>query len=328
MNQMNKERIAEILSESKHIAVVGDLMIDEYLWGEVYRISPEAPVPVIEINEEQFRPGGSANVAYNLIHLEQKVTVFGVVGEDRNADRLLSLLESSHIQTDGIVKDAGRPTTIKTRIIGGTQHIARVDKEKSHPISAEIENRILEQFTSILPGIDAVILEDYNKGVLTSRLIREIISLAGRHSIPVTVDPKFQHFFDYKNVTVFKPNKKETEKGLNLQLDRREDVIRAGEELLKRLKADAILITLGPEGMALFEKNTEPFFIDSHAKEVADVSGAGDTVIATLTAVLANGGTLREAVMLANRAAAIVVEQVGVVPIEKQKLIQYQDGEG
>lgn len=319
---VDTSRIMELLGTSKNIAVVGDLMVDEYLWGDVKRISPEAPVPIVEINDEQFRPGGSANVAYNLVHLGQKVHAFGVIGTDDNGKKLLDLLKKSNIAIQGIVITDDRPTTIKTRIIGGTQHIARVDKEKTRDIPESVEKILMEKLKSKINELDAIVLEDYNKGVLTERIIKEIIHLARENNVIVTVDPKFDNFFKYKNVHLFKPNKKETEQALQISLQSRENVIEAGQRLLTQLKADSVLITLGSDGMALFQKEKNPLFLPSIAREVADVSGAGDTVIATITALLAAGASYVEAMYVSNIAASIVVGQVGVVPINRDQLIQ------
>lgn len=319
---MRVERVRELLTKKSHIAVVGDVMIDEYLWGRVKRISPEAPVPIVEINQEQFRPGGSANVAFNLIHLGQQVTVFGVVGNDVNGEKLKTLLKENRIATDGLVVDPSRPTTIKTRIIGENQHIARVDKESTEWISESIADRILEKFQEIIPSCQAVILEDYNKGVLSRHMITNLIGMALEHGVPVMVDPKFHHFFLYRNVTLFKPNRKETEEALHLELNNEEQILEAGKQLLTRLNARSVLITLGSQGMAFFQQEQDPLLLPALTHDVADVSGAGDTVIATVTAFMANGATVREAVTLANIAAAEVVKQVGVVPITSEKLIQ------
>lgn len=314
-------QLKEWLRIPKHIAVIGDVMIDEYLWGKVSRISPEAPVPIVEITQEQFRPGGSANVAFNLKSLNQQVYVYGVVGADQNGERLRALLEEQGLNIGGLIEDDTRPTTVKTRIIGGSQHIARVDKETVREISSDIESKIIQELENQIENLDAIVLEDYNKGVLTKSLIESVIRLAQEHDVIITVDPKFNHFFSYKNVTVFKPNKKETEAALQMSLNSREEIEYAGDKLLNMLQCRSVLITLGSKGMALFEKDKEPVFIPTEVHEVADVSGAGDTVIATITSLLAYGATVTDAMIAANKAAGIVCMQVGVVPITTTQLI-------
>lgn len=307
------DRTKEILSPSKNIAVLGDLMIDEYLWGKVTRISPEAPVPIVEVNEEHLRPGGSANVAKNLIGLGQNVYLFGISGNDRMGNKLKTILETEGINTDGIIDSDNRPTTVKTRIIGGSQHLARVDKENTSPISSLEEKKILIQLQNSIKNLDALVLEDYNKGVLTAPLIKKVINLCKENEVLVTVDPKFNNFFNYKDVSLFKPNKKEAQAALNYELINEEYIHKAGEDLLERLQAKSVLITLGSRGMALFNRNEQPYLLPTHARDVADVSGAGDTVISALTTVLANKGSAKEAVMVANIAAGIVCGHVGVV---------------
>ncbi len=301
--------------------VFGDLMVDEYLWGDVNRISPEAPVPIINISSAQMRFGGAANVAYNLIGLGQKPVMMGVVGDDRMGKLFLQMMQENELSTDGIVLLKDRPTTVKTRIIGNNQHIARVDQESTDSISIETQEKLFELFLSQIEDTAAVIIQDYNKGVVASQLVRHVIELADRHGKLVTVDPKFENFQIFKNVTVFKPNIKETEEALAMRLTDDQDVRIAGQKILTLLDAQAVLITRGSKGMALFEKSGEPTFLGTRARKVADVSGAGDTVIATLTYALSGGATIKEAVTLSNYAAGLVCEEVGVVPVVLEKLI-------
>ncbi|MCK5075229.1 MAG: D-glycero-beta-D-manno-heptose-7-phosphate kinase [Calditrichia bacterium] len=318
---ITKNRIKEIFSSPKNIAVLGDVMIDEYLWGKVGRISPEAPVPIVEIDKEHLRPGGSANVANNLIGLQQNVFVFGVTGKDRMADELQNLLNKEEIDVNGLIEDESRPTTVKTRIIGGSQHIARVDKESTGYISGKTEEKIFQSLKEKISGLNAVIIEDYNKGVLTTSLIENVIALCNKNNVMVTVDPKFNNFFSFKNVTLFKPNKKEAGAVLNYDISDEKNISRGGKELLERLRAESVLVTLGSKGMALFTENEKPFFLPTQVKDVADVSGAGDTVISTLTAVLAGGGSAKEAVTIANIAAGIACTHVGVVSVTVDEIL-------
>ena len=322
MIQFDQKRLDTIFSgfSGKRIMVVGDLMIDEYLIGHVSRISPEAPVPVVEIAEESHRLGGAANVALNIASLGLESIMVGVIGNDISGDILLERFQKMKVKTDGVVKIDDRPTTVKTRIIGDSQHIARVDREQSTYLNAEEEHRISQIAADLLDTVDAVILEDYNKGVLTGNLISFIIKRANEKGILITVDPKFKNFLKYRNVTLFKPNIKETEEALAVKITTDQDLILAGEALMKNLKAKSILITRGANGMSLFEEGGGVTNVETMVRKVADVSGAGDTVISTLTAALAAGGSFQEAATIANYAAGIVCEYVGIVPVEYEKL--------
>ncbi len=323
MIKFTAERLEEISrqAEGKKIIVLGDLMVDEYLWGDVSRISPEAPVPIINISEEQIRFGGAANVAYNLMGLNAVPILVGVVGKDRMGHIFRQMLEENNLPQDGIVELSDRPTTVKTRIIGNNQHIARVDKESTAPLNREAVNKIIRIVEKYLDEIAAIIIQDYNKGVVIPPLIEQVIPLARQANKFVTVDPKFENFLRFKNVTVFKPNTKETEAALATPIRSEEDVIAAGKKLLQELGGEAVLITRGSMGMALFEKNGDISFIGTRARKVADVSGAGDTVIATLTYGLCGGASIKEAVTLSNYAAGLVCEEVGVVPVQRDKLL-------
>ncbi len=285
MKSLSKYRVEKLLGagKGKRILVLGDLMIDRYLWGNVTRISPEAPVPIINIEDEEIRFGGAANVANNLIGLKAEPLLVGTVGDDHWGEVFRDMLRQQSLVTDGLVTDPGRPTTIKTRIIGNNQHIARVDREKVFSIQPETRERILTFINSVISEVDAVILEDYNKGVLTPPLVNDVIALANRYDKIITVDPKFENFLSYRNVTLFKPNKKETEEALAIRLATEADIRKAGMLLLKKLRAQSVLITLGENGMALFQDEGNVSFTETRVRQVADVSGAGDTVIATLT---------------------------------------------
>lgn len=322
MIHLSDEKLNSIINRAsgKKILVLGDLMVDEYLWGEVSRLSPEAPVPIVDIAEEQLRFGGAANVANNLIGLQATPILVGVVGRDRMGDVFRGMLQKRNLPADGIVVAPERPTTVKTRIIGNDQHIARVDKETTGPISSEIQEALFKICVAYMEQIDAVIIQDYNKGVVVPQLVERITGLVNRQGKYITVDPKFENFLTFKNVSVFKPNTKETEEALALRIRSEADVLKAGRSLLEKLHSRAVLITRGAEGMALFEENGEVTFVETRARKVADVSGAGDTVIATLSFALAGGASMKEAVTLSNFAAGVVCEEVGVVPIEQKKL--------
>jgi len=304
------------------IAVIGDMMLDSYFRGDVKRVSPEAPVPVVEVENEFFRFGGAANVALNILKLGGIPLPAGVIGNDNDGKIFTSLLEEANMMSDGIIVDSSRPTTAKTRVIAGNQHVVRIDKESKESISNNTEKKLLEYLASNIFSLDGIILEDYNKGVLTKSFIKNIISLANKKDMFITVDPKFNNFFEYKNVMVFKPNKKEAEDVLGIKIKNKEDVTKAGRTMLERLNAENVLLTLGSEGIAVFEKNKTEKRLATKARKVADVSGAGDTVISTLTMALVAGADIMDASYLANYAAGIVCGEVGIVPIEIEKLIE------
>lgn len=307
---------------SARIAVVGDLMLDRYMFGAVSRISPEAPVPVLDIQDEQARLGGAANVAHNIHGLGATPVMLGIVGDDTSGLLLKGLFADLGFPLDGIITDHHRPTTVKTRVIAGSQHMLRIDHEKKHDIATETEDKLLSAIEDQITHLDAIILEDYNKGVITRSVIHRTIELGRKHNVPVLVDPKFQNFFEYKNATVFKPNRKETEDALGLRMQTDAEIEQAGYKLLEVLNAENVLLTLGERGMLLFEAGEKvPFAIPTRARQVADVSGAGDTVIATLAVSLACGLPLRESAILANRAAGLVIEELGIVPIYREQLV-------
>ena len=317
-----KQRLDEIFQNfnNKRIFVIGDLMLDVYIWGKVGRISPEAPVPIVEVQEESYRFGGAANVGMNVKLLGGIPVLVGVIGYDKEGTVIDALMEENDLEKDGIFYDDNRPTTVKTRIIAHSQHVVRVDKEDKKDISEEMENKILQFLQQRKNEIDGIILEDYNKGVLTKNLIKQVIDFANQNKILITVDPKFDNFFEYQNVTVFKPNRKETEDALGIKLDSEEKVFEAGRRLKEKLNPEYLLLTRGEKGMTLFSKNRDVHTIPTRARKVADVSGAGDTVIATITMALAAGAEIEEAATIANRAAGLVCEEVGVVPVNRELL--------
>lgn len=322
MIELNKKELKELKKSfyNKKIAIVGDMMLDVYFRGDVKRISPEAPVPVIEVDNEFFRFGGAANCALNILSLGGIPYPIGVIGYDSNGSIFNSLLKDYNIDHSGILIDDERPTTTKTRVIADSQHIVRIDREDKNYINKKMQSKILDFVRSIIRDLDGIVLQDYNKGVLTPALIKEIISLANKNNVLVTVDPKFHNFFLYKNVTVFKPNRKEAEDILGMKIKTDEDISKAGNVLLNKLKAKNILLTLGEGGIALFQKGKKEKRIPTKARKVADVSGAGDTVISTLTIALAAGADISLASYLANYAGGLVCEEVGIVPIEIDKL--------
>ncbi len=321
--QFTEQRLTSLFDsmQNKTIAVVGDLMLDRYFWGSVTRLSPEAPVPVVDIESEQGRLGGAANVAKNIKSLGGNPFLVGVIGNDNSGKQLAEIVRESNFPSDGIVIDPSRPTTVKTRIIANNQHVARIDRESRNDISYTIQNNIVETILHNINSIDGIIIEDYNKGVVVKTLIKQIIDVAKEHRKIIAIDPKFNNFFEYKNVTVFKPNRKEVEEALGTHLKTDEDVLSAGKELLKKLNAENILLTRGPHGMTLFESSGPIRHVPTKARNVADVSGAGDTVISTMTLAMCAGASVSEAAVLANFAGGIVVGYVGIVPIQKDELM-------
>ena len=304
----------------KRIAVVGDLMLDCYFWGGVSRISPEAPVPVLQVDDEFYRFGGAMNVAYNISTLGGIPFPIGVIGNDNEGKIFKKLLKEKEISDKGIVVDSKRPTTAKMRVIADKQHVVRIDKEKTNSISPLTEKKILTLLSKEINKLDAIILQDYNKGVLTESLIEQIISLAHKAKKIITVDPKFLNFFSYQNVTVFKPNRKETEDAFGIWIRTDEDISKAGQKLLERLNCKYVLLTLGENGIALFEKDKPERRVPTKARNISDVSGAGDTVISTLTMALTAGADIFDATYLANYAGGLVCQEVGIIPIELNTL--------
>jgi D-beta-D-heptose 7-phosphate kinase/D-beta-D-heptose 1-phosphate adenosyltransferase len=323
MKHIDKNRTAKILEQAqgKTIAVIGDVMLDRYFWGSVSRISPEAPVPVIDVESETFHLGGAANVAKNLRSLGLVPLLCGVLGDDNSGTMFMKIAQSAGINTAGLYIDAQRPTTVKTRIIGNNQQIARIDRE----VKTELPNQGLELIKNCLNNqkdLAGVILEDYNKGTLTSTLIEDIISFCNVRDIPVFVDPKSDNFFAYKNVTCFKPNRKEAQQALGYEFDTNDNILKAGSKLLELLDCDSVLITLGSAGMMLFESDGTISSVPTKARHISDVSGAGDTAIAVIAATYAGGADIKEAATLSNNAAGLVCEKPGIVTISKEELIE------
>jgi D-glycero-beta-D-manno-heptose-7-phosphate kinase len=322
MVTFTEQRIDGILGTfaGKRIAVLGDLMVDRYTWGSVRRVSPEAPVPVVEVESESARLGGAANVAHNIHALGGVPILVGLIGNDHPGAMLLDLVREQGFPVNGIVRDPARPTTIKTRVIAQSQHVVRIDNESKAPCSEALRTALLAVIRAEIGTLDGIVLEDYNKGVLTKELIEEVIALARANKVAVTVDPKFDNFLEYRNVTVFKPNRREAEEALGGRLKTVQDIERAGRQLLDVLRAENVLLTRGEDGMSLFEANGTVTHTPTVATNVQDVSGAGDTVIATLTMALASGATMQEACTLANCASGVVVGAVGIVPIHPDEL--------
>jgi D-beta-D-heptose 7-phosphate kinase/D-beta-D-heptose 1-phosphate adenosyltransferase len=330
-------RVSRLLEIVNHfpkakVLVVGDFILDEFVWGNVSRISPEAPVPVVNVRRESFLPGGSLNVANNIRTLGGTVFPCGVIGRDLEGRLLFRAIRRTGIDTGGVVLDATRPTTIKTRVIAHSQQVVRVDRENVGPISRADARKIIQFVRSKLKEVDVIIVEDYGKGMIEPFLLTPLLKLARQFKKPVLVDPKEKHTALYRGVTAITPNRKEAHdalEALGVSVNGKAMEIEAmGRALLKKLRTEAVLMTLGEEGMALFERNRGTTRIPTTAREVFDVSGAGDTVIAVLALGLAAGASLKEAAVLSNLAAGIVVGKLGTATVEPSELKQAIKSEG
>ena len=304
------------------LLVVGDLMIDEYVWGDVDRISPEAPVQVVAVNNQDYTLGGSGNVVNNLAALGADVAVLGVVGTGRDGKLLLKILSELGSDPAGIIQEAGRPTTKKTRIIAEHQQVLRIDRETKKKISANTFASISALAEKIIPDVDVILISDYGKGLITRELIAKLVNLAAASGKITIADPKGLDFSKYAGITLLTPNKKEASLASNIEIMDPASLASAGSQLLKKSGIDKLLITCGKDGMVFFEPGHEPFTISTKAREVYDVSGAGDTVIAVLGLGIAAGLSFKEAVALANTAAGIVVGKVGTATVTREELGQ------
>ena len=324
---VGKKRLEEILNNfsNARIAVVGDVMLDDYIFGSVDRISPEAPVPVVNVKKETFVLGGAANVLNNLNSLNAKVFAFGVIGNDDNGKRFLNVLEEKNIHTDGIIIDEKRPTAVKRRVIAQNQQLLRLDWENKANITTDVEDKILEKIKNNIDNIDAFILSDYDKGVLTARLSSEIIKLANENNKIITVDPKPKNHMNYLGATSITPNRKEAMECLEVEsFSDEEDLTAQMFKLKEKLHLNNLLLTRSEEGMTLFG-NDEAETISTVAKEVYDVTGAGDTVISVFTLAKVAGATWFEAARIANTAAGIVVGKMGTATATPEQITEFYD---
>ncbi|MGH7411904.1 MAG: D-glycero-beta-D-manno-heptose-7-phosphate kinase [Candidatus Methylomirabilis sp.] len=315
-------RYQEILGRfpEQRLLVLGDIMVDEYIWGSVSRLSPEAPVPVVEVKAETARLGGAANVAANIQSLGGRAVLVGVVGNDPPGERLVDQLEAAGIKSDGVVVDRARPTTIKTRVVAGSQQIVRFDRESVQDLSKEATERLLEIASERLREADALLISDYAKGVITRRVARELLPLARRRKRIIVVDPKVHHLHLYKGATVVTPNHHEASAFARLPIRDQQDLVAVGRELFRKLDVGGVVVTRGEEGMSVFEDGRVTH-IPAVGKEVYDVTGAGDTVIAALGLALTSGAALREAAVIANHAAGVVVGKAGTATVSRRELL-------
>jgi D-beta-D-heptose 7-phosphate kinase/D-beta-D-heptose 1-phosphate adenosyltransferase len=324
VTHINKQRGEEILAAmtGRRIVVLGDIMLDEFVWGDVTRISPEAPVPVVNVRRESVHLGGAANVLANLISLGARGSVIGVLGDDSAGETVRATLrETGANQADELmIIDNSRPTTTKTRIIAHNQMVVRADRERQAPVNEGIANAIIDLMRQALKDADALIVSDYDKGVVTPSILAKVLPLAYER-MPVLIDPKLRNFDAYRPATMVTPNHHEALRVTNIEDDTDVGLTRAARLISARLNCDAVLITRGDRGMMLLEGKQEPAFVETAAQEVYDVTGAGDTVIATLAAALAAGASMTEAAILANHAAGIVVGKVGTAVADPGEII-------
>jgi D-beta-D-heptose 7-phosphate kinase/D-beta-D-heptose 1-phosphate adenosyltransferase len=326
---MKPARLDEILARApgKRIVVIGDLMLDEFVWGKVGRISPEAPVPVVQVTGESFYPGGAANVARNLREFVDRTAVVGLIGADRGGRQLRKLLSEQNIDTEGALEDSEFQTIVKTRIIARHQQVVRVDREQFRAPTEKQVSRTVQYIRDLLPKIDALIFEDYGKGFLSPELVCQISQDASAAGKMVAADPNLLHPLEWRNVSVVKPNRSEAFSAAGIpcgdpaeQPAKDRELLKVGETLLKKWDTKFLLITLGEQGMMLFQKNEPPHHIATKAQQVFDVSGAGDTAVALFTLALCCGASPIEAAEISNHASAVVVGKLGTATVTAEEL--------
>ncbi len=322
--KINKERLQHIISRlgGHKIIVLGDVMLDEYLWGNVSRISPEAPVPVVQIEKQESKLGGAANVALNLRVLGDYPILVGVCGRDAASGKLKKLLGKNQIADGILVTDNRRPTTTKTRIIAHSQQVVRADWERAEEISQRVADKIIGKLKKLTNSAKALIISDYGKGVITKNLLDEVIDLARKRNLFIAVDPKDTHFFNYKKVSVITPNHIEAGFVAGRRIASQRVLEEVGCDLLHRLQAESLLITRGEQGMSLFTENEKPYHIPTAAQHVYDVTGAGDTVISSFVSSVCAGANLKEAAWISNHAAGVVIREIGTAQVSKRELLE------
>ena len=323
MKALRRSRAARLLAAMRdtRVAVVGDVMLDEFLWGRVARISPEAPVPVVELASQSFHLGGAANVAANVRSLGGRSAVAGVIGRDAAGDRLKGALARAGVEDALAADEGGRPTTHKMRIIAHSQQVVRADREDARALAPAVAAALAEAMRRAARGAGAIILSDYQKGVVSRSFMKAVLAAAKREGAPLFVDPKVRNFALYRGASVVTPNQAEAEQATGVKIRDAADLEAAGRKILKTLRCRAALVTRGEHGMALFQDGRRPVSIPTAAREVFDVTGAGDTVIATLALATAAGASLEEAAMLANYAAGVVVGKVGTATVTPEEVL-------
>lgn len=322
---MNFSEILKLFNNKK-ILVIGDIILDRYIYGKVTRISPEAPVPVVDVVKESFHLGGAANVANNIMALGGSASIAGIIGNDTAGRTLIELLSAKGIITDGIFEDK-RPTSVKTRVIAHSQQVVRFDKEDRKKVEGRNLDNLLAYIKRVIASHDGIIISDYKKGIVSSALMSEAVSLAKSYDRFIAVDPKVGHFHLYKDVSLITPNLAEASYGSGIEIKDEKSLIKAGKTLIEKLSCLSVLITRGEEGMTLFKRQISPDDVSvvhfpTMAKKVFDVTGAGDTVIATFTIAYCSGATMEESAVIANHAAGIVVGEVGTAVPDIDKLLK------
>lgn len=325
---MDRYRVNQLLPPSSRVLVIGEMILDEFIWGKVSRISPEAPVPVVEVVRESYHSGGAANVARNLRELVDDVRMLGPVGDGADAEKLRGLLTEAGIDLQDVLHDPLYQTIRKTRIVARTQQMVRVDREQRHALTPEIRGKLVSHLEAQLPLLDAVILEDYDKGLFDQSLADGIIQAAREAGVPVLVDPKPSNPVEWRNITGVTPNRGEAFRAAGVPWTEPVDppledkaLLEVGNRLLERLKCRLVLVTLSEHGMMLFQTDAPPYHTPTKAQEVFDVSGAGDTAIAVFTAALAGGASPVEAAEISNHAAGIVVGKLGTAIVSRRELL-------
>lgn len=322
MTTLHGARLTELLSAfpNARVAILGDIMLDRYVWGDVNRISQEAPVPIVEVKRESVRFGAAANVADNIASLGASAALLGVVGDDEPGRRLLSMLGERGVDTENVVVCAGRPTTTKMRIIAHSQQVVRADSEVTSDIDEETGDRLAERLRALLSESDVLVVSDYGKGVVTGATISAAVSTAHDLGKMVCVDPKESHFASYVGVTAITPNQKEAGEAVGEKITDEESLHRVGWELSRRLQAECVIITRGEQGMSLFMSDGRLEHLPTVAREVFDVTGAGDTVVSALAVALAAGADMVEAATIANHAAGLVIREVGTASVTADEI--------
>ena len=320
---MDHEAASRLLARAagRKVVIAGDLMLDHFIWGTVERISPEAPVPVVRVTRESFHPGGACNVAANIVALGGVAMPAGVIGNDPAAGRLRETLATLGVSSGGVLEAPGRATTVKTRIVAHSQQVVRFDREEETPLPSDTAAALAARTLEMIAGADALVISDYEKGCVTADLLSKLLPAAAARKIPIVVDPKPGHWRSYAPITAITPNQSEASRMTGITMRSEEDAIAAGKAILGALGCQAVLLTRGDKGVLLVEKGGAPLSIAATSRQVYDVTGAGDTVAAALALGLASGASLREAAVLANAAAGVVVSKVGTATASPQEIL-------
>lgn len=323
MSELSLKRLDEILERigTMRALVVGDIMLDRYVWGLVSRISPEAPVPVVDVHEETSRLGGAANVANNVVSLGASCELIGVLGDDTYGKDLEAMAREAHVDVAGLVRDPGRPTTVKTRVIAHNQQVVRTDLETKDEVGGEAGKNLLQAVMDGVERCDAVVISDYGKGVITKDILENLIPRARSQEKVISVDPKETHFMNYRGVSLITPNQYEAGGAMGIRIHDEESLLDVGWKIVEELRTDALLITRGAEGMSLFQKDGAYRHFPTVARRVYDVTGAGDTVICAFTLALAAGAGMDEAAHIANHAAGLVIRDLGTATVSRKALL-------